>query len=348
VAVDAAGVVYVADMSNSAIRRVDVDGTTSTLAGAVRVPGSADGAGTDARFQFPHGIAVGPGGDIFVADTGNSTIRRVTATGVVTTVAGLARHGGTTDGPGADARFATPYAVAVGPDGTVFVADTGNHTIRTISPAGVVATLAGTAGQAGIEDGVGTAARFNTPRSIAVGVDGTVYVGQQPGGHAGEHRIRRIAPDGTVTTVLINRGLVGAVDVDGVVYLPDGPVLLGAAAATLEAPSITTHPASQSVEVGRSAMFNVAVNGAPTPTVQWQTSTDGGATWSDLTDGADYLGTTSPTMSIVSVAATVTPRQVRAVVTNVVGSATSNAATLTGVPGGGWQSIGAARASTSI
>src|SRR3989440_9565 len=119
--------------------------TFTTLAGAAS-PGSADGTGSAARFNGPFGVATDSSGDVYVADTGNNTIRKITPAGVVTTLAGLAGITGSADGTGSTARFSDPDGVATDPSGNVYVADTFNHTIRKITPAGVVTTLAGLAG----------------------------------------------------------------------------------------------------------------------------------------------------------------------------------------------------------
>jgi sugar lactone lactonase YvrE len=138
-AIDAAGILYVADTGNDAIRRVDAQGTVTTIAGG-HGRGDRDGHALDARFNGPVGVAVSGGGDIYVADTYNHRIRRIDASGTVTTIAGTTP--GFQDGPAAQARFDTPCSLAVGPDGSIWVADTGNRAIRRIAPDGRVSTLA--------------------------------------------------------------------------------------------------------------------------------------------------------------------------------------------------------------
>jgi sugar lactone lactonase YvrE len=175
-AVDIAGNVYVADTDNNTIRKVTPTGAVTTLAGLAGSSGSADGTGSDARFRVPSGVAVDSAGNVYVADSGNHTIRKVTPAGVVTTLAGLEGSVGSTDATGNDARFNIPVGVAVDGTGNVYVADTYNHTIRKVTAAGVVTTLAGLAGSAGSEDGTGSAAGFDHPAGVAVDDAGILYV----------------------------------------------------------------------------------------------------------------------------------------------------------------------------
>jgi sugar lactone lactonase YvrE len=176
VAVDSSGNVYVADYGNSTIRKVTPAGAVTTLAGLAGNPGSANGTGSNARFDSPFSVAVDSMGNVYVADSFNATIRKITPAGGVTTLAGLAGSPGSADGTGSAARFASPQGVAMDSLNNVYVADFYNDTIRKVTPAGVVTTLAGLAGNGGGADGTGNAARFSYPNGVAVDSAGNVYV----------------------------------------------------------------------------------------------------------------------------------------------------------------------------
>src|SRR5207247_20831 len=138
-------------------------GVVTTLAGLAGSGGSDDGTGSAARFYYPSGVATDSSGNVYVADSMNHTIRKITPAGVVTTLAGLAGSTGSDDGTGSAARFYGPYGVATDSSGNVYVADTSPPRRRTVIPAGVVTTLAGLAGSPGSPDGTGSAARFYLP-----------------------------------------------------------------------------------------------------------------------------------------------------------------------------------------
>ena len=228
VAVDSAGNVYVGDAGNNAIRKITRDGVVSTLAGLAGNCCSGDGKGTAARFNVPIGVAVDGAGNVYVADNLNHTIRKITASGLVSTLAGLAASPGGADGAGNLARFHYPRGVAVDNAGNVYVADTENHTIRKITSDGQVSTLAGLAGSTGSADGTGSAARFTAPSGVAVDGSGNVYVGDAypsgPSKFSSNHTIRKITRDGVVSTLAGWAGRPGNADGTGIVARFDSPV----------------------------------------------------------------------------------------------------------------------------
>jgi len=177
IAVDGTGNLYVADANNDTIRKVTSAGIVTTLAGNSGNYGSADGTGASARFSGPNGIAVDGSGNVYVADTFNSTIRKVTSTGVVTTLAGTHGATGSADGTGGAALFNFPYSIAIDASGNLFVSDSDNDTIRKATSSGVVTTLAGSAATAGYADGIGSGALFSSPYGITVGGNGSIYIG---------------------------------------------------------------------------------------------------------------------------------------------------------------------------
>jgi sugar lactone lactonase YvrE len=195
IAVDSTGNLYVADQNNDTIRKVTSAGFVSIIAGLAGSSGSVNGTNSTARFFYPSGVAEDANGNLYVSDTGNNTIRKITPLGtnwVVSTIAGLAGHSGSADGTGSAARFSHPYGVAVDSAGNVYVADYDYATIRNITPAGVVSTIAGLAGNNGSADGTGTNAQFVSPEGITVDNADNLYVTDE-----GANNIRKLTPVGT-------------------------------------------------------------------------------------------------------------------------------------------------------
>jgi len=207
VAVDANGTIYATDTANNTIRKITATGTVSTFAGQAGATGSDDGPVSTARFNAPLGITIDSVGNLYVADSRSHTIRKITAAGVVSTLAGAASINGSADGTGPAASFNTPSALAVDARGNVFVCDTNNHTIRKITPAGVVSTVAGTAGTSGATDGTGANALFSSPSGIAIDSTGNLFVAS-----TGFGTLRKITPAGVVTTLAGKSGNFGAND----------------------------------------------------------------------------------------------------------------------------------------
>jgi hypothetical protein len=189
VAADRHGNVYVADTRNQVIRRIPPEGDPQIIAGSFGSAGSSDGFRTAARFDNPGGLAFDEAGNLYVADSGNHSIRKITTSGVVTTVAGAARVAGSTDGAALEARFWRPSALAVDRFGNIFVSDSFNNTIRRITPVGMVTTVAGQARAVGDVDGIGSVARFYFPVGVAVDAAGAVYIADM-----GNSRVRVLVP----------------------------------------------------------------------------------------------------------------------------------------------------------
>jgi sugar lactone lactonase YvrE len=192
---DAKGNLFVAGGERNMIFRVTADGKLSTYAGDGEED-SADGPAAQARFDGPEDVVVDAEGNVYVAEGGSDRIRAIATDGRVTTVAG--GDDGFADGPGAQAQFDGPAGVAVDQEGNVYVADWGNNRVRKITPDGIVSTLAGNGDEA-FADGSGGStgqAAFNGPNGVAVDAQGNVFVAD-----SGNHRIRRIARDGVVSTV---------------------------------------------------------------------------------------------------------------------------------------------------
>ena len=307
VASDADGALYVADCFNHVIRRISPTGFVTTIAGFAGTSGSADGAGSQARFLHPTGLATDAAGNLYVGDS-NNTVRRVSPPGpgqsdwTVTTLAGTPGAGGGNDGVGALAQFGIPagtlanitirftpanlapstgiptYAIgdlsglATDAAGNVYVADAANHTIRKITPARVVTTIGGIPGFSGNTDGLGSTARFRNPSGVAVDAAGYLYIADSL-----NHTIRKGTP--------------------------------------AFAPSIQTSPASQTATTGTSATLSVVATGFPSPTFQW------------TRNGLPLAGATAATLTLANLQLS-DAAAYAVIATNVVGSATSASATL--------------------
>ena len=207
-AIDSGGYIFVADTINHEIRMITPAGVVSTIAGST-TPGIGNGIGTAAHFNRPGGVAVDHTGSVYVGDTNNHAIRKIAFDGTVSTFAGITGSSGTANGNGTSARFKNPNGIAFDSADNLYVADTQNHAIRKITPAGDVTTFAGIIGSAGNEEGPRGVARFNFPRSVAVDSAGNVYVAD-----LFNYRIRKITPLGDTTT-LAGAGTIGSADGTG-------------------------------------------------------------------------------------------------------------------------------------
>ena len=374
VASDHGGSLYVADSANQVVRKVDASNNVTTVAGSAGNAGNTDGTGTAALFNNPNGLVADNSGSLFVADSGNNAVRKVTSAGIVTTFAGNSANlksptdlaidsnnnlyvadteshtirkitsGGVTNvyagalnTPGAldattasNARFDFPTDVAIDSSGTLFVADTGNQTVRQITQAGAVTTIAGQPGVSGSADGLGSSAQFSGPTGLIVDKTGNVFVSDTD-----NHEVRMISPLGIVTTLVGSAGSAGtadgsgknagltypgglSIDADGYIYIADSGN--STIRVLTSPPGITSHPQSLTVTAGTDATFSVSVCAQPAPTFQWSK------------DGVAVSGATAAVLKLTNVtdanAGTykVTISQTAGGTTSTV---TSNAATLT-------------------
>ncbi len=191
VAIDASGNIIVADTFNNRIRSIATDGTVRTIAGSSR--GFGDGASATAQFRTPSGVVIDASGNIIVADSNNNRIRSIAADGTVTTLAGEGPFG-SNDGASATARFGSPWGIAIDANANIIVSDSFAHRIRSISPNGMVSTVAGSS--AGSTNGASATAQFLFPVGVAIDANGNIIVGD-----SNNNRIRGISTDGTVTTI---------------------------------------------------------------------------------------------------------------------------------------------------
>jgi gliding motility-associated-like protein len=189
IGIDSKDNLFVADVANHRIRKITSAGVVTTFAGSSQ--GFADGNGTIAQFNNPNSIAFDSSGNLFIGDSSNERIRKITSAGVVTTFAGSSQ--GDTDGASSTAQFNTPFGIGIDSSNNLYVADMRNHKIRKITPLGVVTTFAGSS--QGDADGTGTEAKFNNPKGVIIDPSGNLIVADLV-----NHKIRKITSAGVVTT----------------------------------------------------------------------------------------------------------------------------------------------------
>lgn len=201
---DAAGNLYVTDFNNKVIRKITPAGVVTTFAGIMNIPGNVNGPFGIATFTGPTSIVFDKQGNMFVADYTAQTIRKITPGGSVSTFAGTSGVTGFNNAIGTSATFNGPYGLAIDASDNLYVAETGNHAIRKITPAGDVSTLAGN-GYSGTSAGTGAAAQFTGPTNLAVDALGNIIVAD-----AGNNAVRKITPLGVVTTISATNGQIPA------------------------------------------------------------------------------------------------------------------------------------------
>jgi hypothetical protein len=271
VAVAPDGSVLFSETSNRRIRRVAPDGTISTFAGTGASGFGGDGGPATAAQLNPSGVAVAPDGSVLITSTTNQRVRRVSPDGTISTLAGTGVQGFDGDGgPATAAQLDTPYAVAVAPDGSVVIADTGNHRIRRIALDGTISTLAGT-GTAGFngDGGPATSAKLSDPIGIAVTHDGSVLIAEQ-----GTQRVRRV-----------DAGLVAAAPTITITAPADGATFVKGQSVSSDYACVGAAGGS-----GVASCVGTVANGAVVPT-------DSVGTKTFTVTASDYAGNTA-TMSV--------------------------------------------------
>jgi trimeric autotransporter adhesin len=202
IVLDAGGNLYVADQANNRVRRIDPSGTIRAFAGTGSAGFSGEeGPATAAQLNSPSGLAAAPDGSLFVSDTRNHRVRLIDTSGRIRTVAGGGEPAFAGDGLIAiEAQLSSPEGLALDVTGTLYIADRDNHRIRALSPDGVIRTVAGSGAKGGDGDG-GPAllSELNTPRGVAVDAAGNLYIAD-----SGNHRVRRVTPDGFIETIAGN------------------------------------------------------------------------------------------------------------------------------------------------
>ena len=216
VAATSDGGFLIADTNNQVIRKVSADGVITRVAGMIGAGGSAGDGGpaTSAQLNGPFGVAVTADGGFLIADTDNQVIRKVSADGIITRVAGTAGVVGTggDGGPATSAQLNYPLALAVTADGGFLIPDQNNHVVRKVSAAGVISRVAGITGAAGSagDDGPATGAQLNCPAAVAVTADGGFLFTDNK-----NHVVRKVSADGTITRVAGTLGAAGSAGDDG-------------------------------------------------------------------------------------------------------------------------------------
>jgi sugar lactone lactonase YvrE len=318
VAVDASGNLFIADSGNQRIRRVDTNGIITTVAGNGSGGYSGDsGAATKASLHAPYHMAVDASGNLFIADLYNSRVRKVSTSGIITTVAGNGTWGYSGDGGAAtNASLADPVGVAVDASGNLFIADYTKGRIRMVSTDGIITTVAGNGSASYSGDGgKAISASLYYPHDVAVDASDNLFIADTY-----NNRIRKVIPNQGPTLALNNVTAANAGNYQVVVTGSGGSVT--SSVVTLIVATITNQPASRANVVGTMATFSVGVGGVTSSSYQWLKN---GAV---MTNGGNISGSTAATLILNNVQHA-DAASYAVVVTNVAGSVTSSPAMLT-------------------
>ncbi len=324
---------YIAATGDDAIYKISSSGVLSVFAGTVGTAGFNNATGTAAEFNQPNGVAVDKSGNVYVADTDNFLIRKITSSGKVTTLAGKTGTQGYVDATGTAAEFGYPAGVAVDSSGNVYVADLAANVVRKITSGGVVTTFAGQLNGTGAVDGIGRKAQFNGPVGVAIDSANNLYISDAqvpPMGStaSGNCLLRKITPNAVVSTLVGDPGVAGSnlgtgsaaqfyspqnvviSSVNGELFIADvfNQVIRAAGFPS----SIISQPVGEVVMAGQPVVLSVSAIGTATVSYQWRKN------------GANIGGATGSTFSIGSAATTDTGAY-SVVVTNPISIVTSNA-----------------------
>jgi gliding motility-associated-like protein len=341
IVVDKSNNIYFSDANGNYIRKIDASGVISTYSGpATQICGQGDGGHiSQAGFRAISALTIDAYDNIFVADFGCNTVRKITPAGIITTIAGNGTYGFSGDGgPATAAQLAFPTQVAVDNLGNVYIPDAHNQRIRKVDQNGIITTIAGngTVGYSG-DGGQATAAQLNIPRSAVVDNAGNVYFNSY------SHVIRKIDPSGIITTFAGtgNSGYSGdggpAIDADlnfgestlsidaaGNIYMIDQHRAYIRKINNCIGATITTQPQSQQLCISGSVSFSVIANN--TTSLRWQVNDGSG--WSNITDNADYNGSSSSTLNIPNANASMNDYQFRCIADGNCGTINSQPAKL--------------------
>jgi len=341
---DNAGNLYVLDQDFACVRKVDVSGIITTIIPTASIngqPPTGDGGPLSAAtFTTINNFVPDNAGNFYISDANGCRVRKVNASGIITTIAGTGVAGFSGDGgPATSAQLTSPYAVSFDQAGNIYIADAGNSRIRKIDAAGIITTVAGNGTQGSSGDG-GPAldAELNTTLKVVLDNNGNMYLDD-----AGNYRVRKIDATGIISAYA-GTGVYGysgdggpataaemtsvsgiALDNGGNLYIADERNYVIRKVINCLSPQISQQPTGNTICAGGNASFTLTATGSTA--YQWQANT--GTGWNNLTDGGVYTGTTTNTLTITSAVAGMNMTQYQCAVVNVCGTFTTVPAILT-------------------